>query len=738
MKKLSILCAFALVFGLMAGQAFATSYCKDYLESGNPGGAGTCSITTVACMSDADCILAGTEVCVPQSLKTFDEEVTLFESETILVDIWVNDIDNGDVLLTGGFEIYWDPSIEVLSVTAAGYWGTVVPDSREGYYNLQMLHDSQLSHDAGDDVYLARLEIHCLEFGEDYMTVQPIIGPPQLDSVVSADDGFVYDTVIEPNVFTFHQLKPCTADLSCDDGNYCNGDETCNLSGGSPGVCEPGTDVDCADGDYCNGDETCNEDTDSCDAGTSVDCADGVYCNGDETCNETSDDCDAGINPCEPETECNTCDEAGGDCTDPAGTECTSDGNECTDNECDGAGVCAAINNTDPCNDGEYCNGADTCIDGACDDHAGDPCAAGDGEYCNGVEACNEGPDVCDSPGNPCPANDSEYCNGTENTCNEGGDDCGSTVPCPVDDGVYCNGAETCNDTTDACEIIDPTPCDDEDPCTDDECFEGDHCTHTCNAQSASDPCCELAPCDETTICQAAGYLDIGDQWANCGDVGVKIPICLINLEDEVGAVQVDLCEDPDCLICVGCEMTERTTIFDCMVNELENGCCALIIFSKNPGGVLNPGECDIVIIDYTLKDDPECCTTCIIIVPENIVVVDQYGYDVEILTDDTYGNGMVCPFECGDVEPAASTAGAYDCGDGDVDIFDILEEVDFIIHVKEPDACQAIRADTPTGTPPYCIDPDGNISVADLMVIIDMALGRQDCCSYYYGGVIY
>jgi hypothetical protein len=89
-------------------------------------------------------------------------------------------------------------------------------------------------------------------------------------------------------------------------------------------------------------------------------------------------------------------------------------------------------------------------------------------------------------------------------------------------------------------------------------------------------------------------------------------------------------------------------------------------------------------------------------------------------------------------VEPTASTATSWDCGDGDVDIFDILEEVDFIIHVKTPDDCQAVRADVPTGTPPDCDLPDDTIDVGDLMVIIDMALNRQDCCSYYYGGVIY
>ncbi len=56
-----------------------------------------------------------------------------------------------------------------------------------------------------------------------------------------------------------------------------------------------------------------------------------------------------------------------------------------------------------------------------------------------------------------------------------------------------------------------------------------------------------------------------------------------------------------------------------------------------------------------------------------------------------------------------------------------------------------------PTGTPgrlpPGCDDavdvdgccpPDGNVDIFDVMVLIDMALDRQDCCTYYYTGVIY
>ena len=266
----------------------------------------------------------------------------------------------------------------------------------------------------------------------------------------------------------------------------------------------------------------------------------------------------------------------------------------------------------------------------------------------------------------------------------------------------------------------------------------------------------------------------IGDFWANCGDVGIKIDICLQNLEVPVGGFQMDICEnpyrgcsisggtcnddsdcpsgptdtceiigaDPDCLTCVECELTERTTVFDCVVNELDNGCCRIILFAKHPGGLINPGECDIVTIVYEIKDSEECCDECIEIDGTNIVVVDEYGYQVDAVIGDL---GTVCPFVCGDVYPGESSPGAGDCGDGVIDLFDILEEVGFALGTDTPDDCQGNptgpRDDVPTGTPiilpVQCLDPDVVINILDVMVIIDMALNRQDCCSYYYAGVI-
>ena len=98
-----------------------------------------------------------------------------------------------------------------------------------------------------------------------------------------------------------------------------------------------GTPVDCSDGVGCT-DDTCNESTDGCDnTPNNTLCDDGAYCNGVETCDATLD-CQAGTPV--------VCDD---------GVYCTDDTcNEATDS-CD-----SAPNNTN-CDDGAFCNGAETC-----------------------------------------------------------------------------------------------------------------------------------------------------------------------------------------------------------------------------------------------------------------------------------------------------------------------------------------------------------------------------------------
>ncbi len=78
--------------------------------------------------------------------------------------------------------------------------------------------------------------------------------------------------------------RPCMTMMDCDDGDRCNGTETC--MGGS---CRAGTRLVCDDGMFCNGVETCVAAT-GCQPGTPPTCADGTPC--------TTDRCDPAANIC--------------------------------------------------------------------------------------------------------------------------------------------------------------------------------------------------------------------------------------------------------------------------------------------------------------------------------------------------------------------------------------------------------------------------------------------------------
>ena len=62
------------------------------------------------------------------------------------------------------------------------------------------------------------------------------------------------------------------------------------------------------------------------------------------------------------------------------------DYNPCTYEVC--AGQCVYFSTSSPCDDGLYCNGNDSCENGDCTVHTGDPCPSG--------TVCNEDIDLCD------------------------------------------------------------------------------------------------------------------------------------------------------------------------------------------------------------------------------------------------------------------------------------------------------------------------------------------------------
>jgi hypothetical protein len=320
-------------------------------------------------------------------------------------------------------------------------------------------------------------------------------------------------------------------------------------------------------------------------------CDDGLFCNGPDQCGEKTIDGRAvrGCffhrgDPCIGGPECaDRCNETTKDCYERADTPCTPDGNVCTDDVCDGLGACAHPPRpaSIPCDDGLFCNGADSCAEGECSVHSGDPCAGGPpcADVCNEVaddcfapvetpcsddaNECTD--DVCDGLGvcahlpNNLPCDDDLFCNG-EDSCGSGG--------CNFHSGDPCAGGcvEICNETSDSCAEPVGTPCEDDgNPCTEDLCMNGG-CTHGfiagCRVCAADADCDDGNPCT-VDACAAEG----------CQSTGV--PGCVACVDDldcgDGDACTADRCSDGrcsngpvECFTAVSCPFVGRLGVAAC------------------------------------------------------------------------------------------------------------------------------------------------------------------------------
>ncbi|MEO1271759.1 MAG: hypothetical protein AAFX99_27010, partial [Myxococcota bacterium] len=250
------------------------------------------------------------------------------------------------------------------------------------------------------------------------------------------------------------------------------------------------TDDDCDDGNPCT-DDTCTDDAVCDHINNSAPCTDNLFCNGADACQDGTCSVHSG-GPCVG----SQCDEQLDRCVGCLDDIDCDDGNICTDNFCDD-GICENVNNSDPCTDNLFCNGADTCGDGSCTQHAGTPCAAGelchegsqacaecfgDGD-CNDdnpctTDRCNAG--ICARDNNTVPCNDGLFCNGTD-TCQGGS--------CSVHTGDPCAGAGAlCDEPSRAClECVGNGDCDDGNPCTDNICTN-----NTCTYPNTDGLTCDL------------------------------------------------------------------------------------------------------------------------------------------------------------------------------------------------------------------------------------------------------
>src|SRR5438034_1332137 len=243
--------------------------------------------------------------------------------------------------------------------------------------------------------------------------------------------------------------------MVCDDGNPCNGVETCDPAAG----CQNGTQLDCNDNLVCTNDlcdpaiGCVNAPIPNC-CVSNGDCDDGDICNGLETC--VNNTCVAGTPP---------------DC---------DDHNPCTDDTCDAVMACVHTDNTNPCDDGNPCTVNDTSSGGQCQGgpagNLGTECraAAGDcdvAEACDGTnaacpaDATKQSGTACTDDGNPCTT---DTCDGTSTTCQHAAGNVGIECRAAAGD---CDVAEACDGTYAACPAdakkASGTACtDDGNPCT--------------------------------------------------------------------------------------------------------------------------------------------------------------------------------------------------------------------------------------------------------------------------------
>jgi hypothetical protein len=291
----------------------------------------------------------------------------------------------------------------------------------------------------------------CAAGGASEVTLNVVAGETYLIRVTGWN-GSVGD--FELNVSGPSCSTGCTIDADCDDGDACNGSETCVGN-----ACQPGTPLSCDDSNACTTDScaggVCYHDplfcddadsctADSCDNGACVNdpiagCCGNLVCESGEDCDTCATDCvgQAGVEPgcgngyCEPGLEdCLSCPE---DCRgrqngNPGNRYCCGDGGGenpvgCEDSRCSSGGF--------QCSDilpGGYCCGDSYCDPG--EDSSN--CALDCGTCVPTVEDCANGvDDDCDGQAD---CNDSDCA---------GSPACSSTPSCS-DIGVSCNTDNEC------------------------------------------------------------------------------------------------------------------------------------------------------------------------------------------------------------------------------------------------------------------------------------------------------
>ncbi|MFT7580067.1 MAG: hypothetical protein ACI9MR_001734 [Myxococcota bacterium] len=361
---------------------------------------------------------------------------------------------------------------------------------------------------------------------------------------VAGDCGGSSATCDDANPCTNDSCDPSTgacvhtpADALCDDGLMCNGAEICDTVAG----CVAGAPPTCDDGVACTL-EGCNETVGCYNLAVRGECDDGSFCNGVETCDAALGCQAAPVDACDDDVPCtvDVCDETGDSCTNTPdhttcddGVFCTGvercdpvfncvtepvnclDDVACTRSGCDPVSdSCVVIADDAECDDGRFCNGAETC-------DAVNGCQPGAAVTCEttvacGIAGCDENSDACSVIADHEVCADGSYCNGIEvcdvvQGCLPGG-------PTTCDDGNLCT-QDLCDDGAGGCAFA-PITCDDNKACTVDTCNPAVGCVFTELCPTSSEMCtvsgcndagdCEVRPASGT-VCNDGNACTIGD-----------------------------------------------------------------------------------------------------------------------------------------------------------------------------------------------------------------------------------
>jgi hypothetical protein len=302
----------------------------------------------------------------------------------------------------------------------------------------------------------------------------------------------------------------------CDDGNACNGTETCNADLG----CLPGNPVVCNDNNVCT--------TDSCNPEIPAPNDPCVFVDNSARCNDNNVCTD---DRCDPILDCQFTDNS---------ARC-NDNNVCTDDRCDPVLDCQHADNSARCDD------QNVCTTDSCDPILGCVHVPTDTE-CNDNNVCTD--DICD-PVNGCQHTDnSARCN-DNNACNT--DACDPATGC-THTVVDCNDHNKC--TNDVCSpetgcVFTPIICNDNNACTNDSCDPASGCVYTaidCNDQNK----CTNDSCDPATGCLHAP-LNCDDSNACTTDTCDLASGCV---NTHIDCNDQNSCTDDSCSPATGCSNT--------------------------------------------------------------------------------------------------------------------------------------------------------------------------------------